>query len=68
MAKTTKKVEIPNMVVHSKIKDFVKTITPDTRMSGEFLAELNEQLAQMINNGIRRCHENGRKTLKPSDL
>ena len=67
MAKTTK-IEIPTMVVQSKAKEFIKTIAPDIRMSGEFLAELNEQLAQIINNSVRRCHENGRKTLRPSDL
>lgn len=68
MAKATKKIEIPTMVVQSKVKEFARTIDPDIRMSGEFLAELNEQLAQMVNNSIRRCHENGRKTLRPVDL
>jgi histone H3/H4 len=68
MAKETKKIEIPTMVVQSKVKEFAKTIDPDIRMSGEFLAELNEQLAQIVNNSVRRCHENNRKTLKPSDL
>lgn len=62
------KIKIPTLVIHSKAKEFAKTIDPAIRMSSEYMAELNEQLAQIVNNSIRRCHNNHRKTLKPMDL
>lgn len=63
-----KKIDVPTLVVQSKAKEFAKTIDPDIRMSGEFMAELNEEVAKTINSAIRRCHDNSRKTLRPADL
>lgn len=68
MAKEAKKVEIPSLVVQSKAKEFAKTLDPDIRMSSEFLSELNEKVAQVMNDAVRRCRENKRGTLKPADL
>ena len=68
MAKAQKKITIPTLVVQSKAKEFAKTLDPDIRMGSEFMAELNEEIAKTINNSVRRCNENKRKTLKPSDL
>lgn len=68
MAEETKKIEIPSMIVHIKVTQLARTIDPDIRMSVEFLSELNELLAKIINDSIRRCRGNNRKTLKPSDL
>jgi len=62
------KIEIPTMVVQSKAKEFAKIIDPDIRMSAEYMSELNEQLARIIDRSIRRCHDNNRKTLKPGDI
>ena len=71
MAKEKKrkmKVAIPTMVTQSKVKEFAKVLDPGIRVSGPFMAQLNEELAKIINNSVRRCNENKRKTLKPSDL
>ena len=68
MAKGKKKLTIPPMIVQSKAKEFAKALDPDIRMSGEFMDELNEKLAVTINDSVRRCTGNKRKTLKPSDL
>ena len=69
MAKAKKKkTAIPTMVTQSKVKEFAKTLDPEIRVGGEFMAELNEKLAATINNSMQRCYGNKRKTLKPSDL
>jgi hypothetical protein len=66
--KKKKKIAIPSMVTQSKVKEFAKTLDPEIRVGGEFMAELNEKLAATINDSMRRCYGNKRKTLKPSDL
>jgi histone H3/H4 len=62
-----KKIEIPMMVVTSKVKEFISQ-TYSKRTSGEFPAELNEKVARLIDEAVKRCDVNGRETLKPGDL
>ena len=62
-----KKVEIPTMVVTSKVKEFVAE-NYGVRMSGDFIPELNEKVAQMVDAAVKRCEANSRATLRPGDL
>ena len=62
-----KKVEIPTMVVTSKVKEFVAE-NYGVRMAGDFIPELNEKLAQTVDAAVRRCESNARATLRPGDL
>ena len=62
----SKKVEIPMMIVTSKMKAYAAAL--GVRTSSEFVSELNTQVAQLINSAARRCEGNNRLTLKPNDL
>lgn len=62
-----KKIEIPMMVVASKAKEFVKA-QGEFNVGGDFLPELNEKVAVMIGDAMRRCETNNRKTLRAGDL
>jgi len=66
MAKA-KKIEVPMMVVASKAKEFIKS-QADFNVGGDFLSELNEKVAVMIGEAMRRCETNSRKTLRAGDL
>lgn len=62
-----KKIEIPMMVVQSKAKEMVKNIG-EFNVGGDFVAELNEKVAQIISAAVRRCDSNKRKTVRAEDL
>lgn len=65
MAKATKK-EVPMMVVASKMKDYAKG--QEVRVSGDFVDALNDTVATIVDDAVRRCKGNGRATLRPDDL
>ncbi|WP_297501603.1 hypothetical protein [Thermococcus sp.] len=51
------------MVVKSKVKEFVKGIDPELRVSPEFYDALEEELKGLIEKSARRAKAEGRKTL-----
>ena len=61
-----KKVEIPTLVVASKVKERIKE--NDIRVSGEFMEQLNMRVDHLIGEAIERARENKRGTVKPCDL
>jgi hypothetical protein len=67
MAKSKKKIEIPTMVVASKVKEFVKA-NGDFNVGGDFVPELNEKVARLISDAAGRCETNSRKTVRAGDL
>ena len=61
-----KEVEVPVLVVASKVKERIKSA--DVRMSGDFTDELNARVDVMIGEAIERAKGNKRGTVKPCDL
>lgn len=62
-----KKNETIQFVVKSAVKDYISQ-HEDMRTGGEFTDALNEKVENLIDAAIKRCAENGRKTLQPQDL
>jgi len=60
------KKDTPMMIVASKMKDFAKQ--SGVRVSGDFVDALNESVAVLVSDAIRRCKGNKRGTLRPDDL
>lgn len=67
MAKQQKKIEIPMMITASRVKEFVSA-NYEKRTAGDFVAELNEEVAKMIDQAVRRCDSNNRGTVRAGDL
>jgi histone H3/H4 len=55
-----------NVVVASKVKEAVKDA--DVRMSGDFPEALNAEIQEVIAKAVQRAKDNGRGTVRPSDL
>jgi histone H3/H4 len=51
------------MVVKSKVREFVKGIDPELRVSPEFYDALEEELKGIIEKAVKRAKAEGRKTL-----
>lgn len=62
-----KKNETIQFVVKSAVKDYISQ-HDDMRTSGELADALNEKVEQLLDAAIKRCSENGRKTIQPQDL
>jgi len=58
--------ELPMMITASKVKAFIAE--QECRSAGDFAAKLNEEVAELITKAVKRCKDNGRATVKPSDL
>lgn len=54
------------LLVQSKVRDEIRK--KDLRVSDEFLTALNDELYAVIDKAIRRCGDNGRKTLGKADV
>ena len=55
-----------NLVVGSKVKDFIKE--NDLRSDGDLVDALSERVSEMLKCAMSRCKENGRSTVRPCDL
>jgi len=66
MAKKAKKKEKEILVVASKVREYVKN--NDCNTSGEFIAELSNNLYCLVDRAISRAQENGRKTVQAKDV
>jgi len=51
------------MLVKSKVKEFVKNLDPEVRVSPEFYDALEEELKTLIEKAVKRAKAEGRKTL-----
>ncbi len=51
------------MLVKSKVKEFVKSLDPEMRVSPEFYDALEEELKALIEKALKRAKAEGRKTL-----
>ena len=54
------------LLVQSKVRDLIRE--RDLRATDEFLSALNEQIYATVAAAMRRCEQNERKTLRPSDV
>lgn len=55
-----------NLVVGSKVKEFIKTKGLHT--SGELLDGLDKKVEEVLTKACKRCQENKRGTVRPHDL
>jgi len=53
------------LVVKSKVKEAVKAIEPEMRVSPEFYDALEAELRVLIEKAVKRAKEEGKKTLYP---
>ncbi|ASJ11207.1 hypothetical protein A3L12_07820 [Thermococcus sp. P6] len=53
------------LVVKSKVKEAVKAIEPEMRVSPEFYDALEGELKVLIEKAVKRAKEEGKKTLYP---
>jgi len=49
------------------VKEFAKG-EADVNVGGDFMDALNEEVANAVNRAIKRCSDNGRKTLRAQDV
>ena len=56
------------LIVGSRIKEYVKSKSPDMRVSGDFADGLDEEVKCLIDDAIDRALNNDRKTVRPEDL
>jgi len=54
------------LVVRSKVADYVKS--KNMQMGSDTYDALSNNVMSSIDSAIKRCSDNGRKTLKPYDL
>ena len=54
------------LVVRSKVGDYVKS--KNMQMGSDTYDALSNRVMASIDDAIKRCTDNGRKTLKPYDL
>jgi histone H3/H4 len=62
----SKAASLSNVVVASKVKDAIKSA--DVRMSSDFPEALNAEVQELIDKAAQRAKDNGRSTVRPSDL
>ena len=55
-----------NLVVGSKVKDFIKE--EELRTDGDLIDALSTKVGEMLKEAMKRCKENGRSTVRPCDL
>jgi histone H3/H4 len=67
MAKKEAKKEVPMLLTQSKVKEFAKG-EADVNVGGDFMDALNAEVADTIGRAIKRCSDNGRKTLRAQDV
>ncbi|WP_297487204.1 hypothetical protein [Thermococcus sp.] len=51
------------LLVKSKIKEHVKSIEPEMRVSPEFYDALEEELKVLVEKAVKRAKDEGKKTL-----
>ncbi|BAD85229.1 hypothetical protein, conserved [Thermococcus kodakarensis KOD1] len=51
------------MLVKSKVKEFVKSVDPEMRVSPEFYDALEAEVKALVEKAIKRAQAEGRKTL-----
>ena len=56
----------PTMVIVSRVKDYIKS--KGLRSDGNLDDALNKMLTEQLDKAIQRCKDNGRQTVRPSDL
>ena len=62
------KKDLEMLLVQSKIREVVRVLDQNMRISDEFLASLNEHLHGLLKVAINRSDKNGRKTLRQQDV
>ncbi len=55
-----------NLVVGSKVKDFIKDA--ELRSDGDLVEALSGKVEEILKCAMNRCKENGRSTVRPCDL
>jgi histone H3/H4 len=63
MAKTS---SVGTLVVQSKVKDYARA--KGVRVSGDFIDALSDQVEGLVDDAIERAKDNGRSTIRASDL
>lgn len=59
----------PLLVKVSTVKAYLKAKSTDSiRIGGDFVAAFNDEVARLLDRAWVRCADNGRKTVRPSDL
>ena len=57
-----------SIIIQSKVRELVKNVKPEFRLSEEFLTTLNLTIRDVVEDAVFRAEKNGRKTLQPQDL
>ena len=61
-----KKVEVPNLVVQSKLKEYLSS--KGVRTSGDVIENLNTKITHILDDAIIRTQANNRSTVRGADL
>lgn len=54
-------------MIASKVKEQIKS-HGDVNVSGELVDALSKEVDDMLKRAVKRCLDNGRKTVRPADL
>lgn len=58
--------EQTQFVVQSRVKEHIGAA--DMNVAGDLVDALSVKVEQMLDEAIKRCESNGRKTVRPADL
>ncbi|ASJ02662.1 hypothetical protein A3L09_05010 [Thermococcus profundus] len=53
------------MIVKSKVKDYVKSLDAEMRVNPEFYDALEAEIKALIEKAVKRAKDEGKKTLYP---
>jgi histone H3/H4 len=56
------------LVVESRVREALKELMPDGRLSNDALEGLDAVVREIISKAVKRCQANGRKTLIKDDF
>jgi histone H3/H4 len=53
------------LLVKSKIKEYVKNVEPEMRVNPDFIEALEAEVKALIEKAVKRAKDEGKKTLYP---
>lgn len=66
MAGKNKKTALPNILVQSKLKEYIAA--QGLRTGGDAIDALNEAVLRLVDDAVKRCTENSRATVGARDI
>jgi histone H3/H4 len=59
-----------NLVVETRIREIINSTkgAEDFRLDGDSIDALSTKVEELVKGAVKRCQDNGRKTVRPADF